>query len=422
MPWQGGTYIQDGRSPLDRLYGYQETMAKMQAMKHQQDLMRERQKILSESLTPAQAGSMDVQFSQQQPAAMSFPQIFQQQLTGGASANMLGAQDPEQVKLTQTEAKPAQFDAESAIARLYGAGDLEGAQSIINDQYKDAMGSRAGAGGAETWAVKGRLVRGQDGQIFEEVASNRGNVKLRPVGGELVGQNQVIRAGGKTYIKDAYSNETREVIDTTMTPDQIADNDPVLQGKIAEAKASGAEKGESDAKGQAAAESSIPVYDKTLGIIGELINHPGRAWGTGGSALMNVAPGTPGYDFKTKLAQLSGQNFLTEIQRMKGQGSLSDSEGKRLESASAALDAAQSEPEFLHQLMQLQSELQFYKQRAESKAAGGSRPAPGQPQAAPKPSAMPSLPNPAQHKGRIVRDTSTGVRWQSNGAQWVRVK
>lgn len=136
MPWQGSKFVQDGRSPLERLYGYQETMAKMQAMKQQQDLMRERQKILAESLTPAQAGSMDVQFSQQQPAAMSFPQIFQQQLTGGASANLLGAQDPEQVKLTQTEAKPSQFDAESAVSRLYGIGDVDTATKLAAAEEK----------------------------------------------------------------------------------------------------------------------------------------------------------------------------------------------------------------------------------------------------------------------------------------------
>lgn len=41
---------------------------------------------------------------------------------------------------------------------------------------------------------------------------------------------------------------------------------------------------------------------------------------------------------------------------------------------------------------------------------------------APAASAMPKMPPASQHKGRIVRDTASGVRYQSDGSKWVRVK
>lgn len=44
------------------------------------------------------------------------------------------------------------------------------------------------------------------------------------------------------------------------------------------------------------------------------------------------------------------------------------------------------------------------------------------PASAAGPVAMKTMPNPAQYKGYTVTDQSTGVRYQSNGSNWVRVK
>jgi hypothetical protein len=32
---------------------------------------------------------------------------------------------------------------------------------------------------------------------------------------------------------------------------------------------------------------------------------------------------------------------------------------------------------------------------------------------------MPDMPNPAQHRGRVIEDTNSGVRYRSNGSEWV---
>lgn len=385
MPFVNGQYVTDNRSPLDRLYGFQQRQAEMQKLAQQQEMMRQRQQILAEAYTPAQEGVQAIQ-------AQQFVDPMAPQQSGLAAALGIQPQAEQAPSFGGFEAQPAKFDAESAVNRLYSIGDLEGASAIINDQYKGALSGKAG--GQVKFGTGGDLIRLADGSLVKRLYSTDGSYKDIPIDGQKAGQIEYVKAGGKIYAKDPFTNETTEVIDVTLTPDQVNDANPQLQADIAEAKARGSEKGQSDAKAQAGAESAIPVYDKTLGIISELINHPGRAWGTGGTAIWaSAVPGTPAYDFKTKLAQLSGQNFLTEIQRMKGQGSLSDSEGKRLESASAALDAAQSEPEFLKQLMQLQSELQFYKQRAERKAAGQTAAT-----SAPAPRPAPSRPAPAAQR------------------------
>jgi hypothetical protein len=47
-------------------------------------------------------------------------------------------------------------------------------------------------------------------------------------------------------------------------------------------------------------------------------------------------------------------------------------------------------------------------------------------QQAPRSAAQPprsefdDMPNPAQYSGKVVTDTETGVRYRSNGSQWVR--
>jgi hypothetical protein len=140
---------------------------------------------------------------------------------------------------------------------------------------------------------------------------------------------------------------------------------------------------EAEANADVGAGKSIPVIDKTLSIVNELRNHRGREWGTGGSSLVSAVPGTPAYDFKIKLEQLTGQTFLTEVEKMRGLGTLTEQEGRRLSSAAAALDAAQSEPEFLRQLDIFQSELEAararHQQRLTKREAPGASTKPARP-------------------------------------------
>lgn len=363
-------YQRDPRGPLERLYGFEKIQAARQEMQKQQAMQQQREQILRESYQPGEEARTEYAFEQA-------PQ------QGGMSNIMgaLGIADAPQMQAKQIEGRPGGFDAQTAIARLYGGNDLEGASALVNDQYKDSMASRAVGG--EKWSKTGRMVRGEDGKMYSQVQSDAGNSKLVPIDGDLVGQNQVIRAGGKTYIKDAYTGETREVINSTMTPGEVADNDPELQARIAGAREGAKEKASTDAKADIGAEKGIPVVDKTLGIVDELRRHPGREWATGGSSWTSAVPGTPAYDFGVKLEQLTGQTFLNEVEKMRGLGTLTETEGRKLSVAAAALNAAQSEPEFLRQLEIFRGELESARGRYQQRLDGGRAPSGPRPARAP---------------------------------------
>lgn len=125
MPWIGGKYVPDQRSPMERLYGFQKTQADMQALRQQQDMLRERQKILAESYSAGQPGGMNVAF--ESPA---------EAVKGSGILDMLGYQAPEQVKVDMQPAGAPSFDAESAINRLYSIGDIQTAQGLAAAQEK----------------------------------------------------------------------------------------------------------------------------------------------------------------------------------------------------------------------------------------------------------------------------------------------
>lgn len=371
MAFQGGIYQPDARSPMDRLYGFQKTQAEMQQLKQKQAMEKERRRILAESYSPESVIPGEVSSPEDADAAMS--RLFGMGIPAAGAAPVDHASLPSATPIV----KPASFNREGAIDRLYGAGDIEGGNALVDGQYKQAMGARAAGGGTEKWSKTGRIIRDpKTGEMFSQVQSDFGNSKLIPLDGELVGQNQVIKAGGKSYIKDAYTGETREVIDSTMTPGEAADNDPVLQAELTSAKTAAREKAESGAKADLAAEKAGPVIDKTISIVDELLIHPGRKWGTGATSIWaSSVPGTPAYDFKVKLEQLAGQTFLSEVEKMRGLGTLTETEGKKLSSAAAALKAAQSEPEFERQLRRFRSELDFYRGKAAKRMESSSPPA-----------------------------------------------
>jgi hypothetical protein len=84
-----------------------------------------------------------------------------------------------------------------------------------------------------------------------------------------------------------------------------------------------------------------------------LLNHPGRKIGTGKSAVFNVVPGTPGYDFKVaanqlgNMLQLDTMTAMREASKTGGlMGNLSDKEGQVLRGYVAELDTLQSEKQY----------------------------------------------------------------------------
>jgi len=103
-------------------------------------------------------------------------------------------------------------------------------------------------------------------------------------------------------------------------------------------------------------EFSLPQTEQTareaLKLAGQLAHHPGfeAAVGMpnpfkGGFGLFNI-PGTSAADFMNLHNQALNQTFMSARESLKGAGSVTDFEGKKAESAMAAMKAATSESEY----------------------------------------------------------------------------
>lgn len=147
-------------------------------------------------------------------------------------------------------------------------------------------------------------------------------------------------------------------------------DNPALQGEIAGAKAGGKVAGETAAQAAIDLPAVESSADSIIAAINQVAEHPGREAATGGSRLfgMHKLPGSRGYNFDAKLANLQGKVFKEAFQAMKGAGAITEQEGKAAESAIANLDAAQSEDQFLAALKDLKTEINRLREIARGKA------------------------------------------------------
>lgn len=118
----------------------------------------------------------------------------------------------------------------------------------------------------------------------------------------------------------------------------------------------------SEAAGKAAEKADTTreqavATDRMIRGVDELINSPGREFGTGMTSIINVIPGTEGATFKAKLETLKSQAFLPAVAQLKGMGALSDSEGRKLTAAIGALEPSMKEEDFLASLQQIKADL-----------------------------------------------------------------
>lgn len=99
--------------------------------------------------------------------------------------------------------------------------------------------------------------------------------------------------------------------------------------------------------------------------VDKIRNHPGRYSSIGKFDPRRIVPGSDEYDFDEQLTTLKSKQFLATIQNMRGLGALSDAEGKKVESALAALNPAMSRKAFEESL----NEIDKYMNRAQENAA-----------------------------------------------------
>lgn len=169
-------------------------------------------------------------------------------------------------------------------------------------------------------------------------------------------------------------------------PIMAAQSDPTLQGKIAGSKASGKEYGESGAKAAIALPQSLQEAENTIGLVDDLLKHPGFKQAVGGSSMLQIQriPGTDAKDFMSRLDQMKGKQFLQAYETLKGGGQITEVEGTKATQAIARMDNTTSEAAFTQAAREYQNIIRQGVKRAKQKAAMGGGFQPEQP-AAPSP-------------------------------------
>jgi hypothetical protein len=109
-----------------------------------------------------------------------------------------------------------------------------------------------------------------------------------------------------------------------------------------------------------------------------------------------------------RLDQIRGKQFIEAFQALKGSGAITETEGKKATEAMARMDTSSSEPEFKKAVRDFQEVVRAGLGRTKARAG--------------VPQGSDTMPPPADHKGRTIRDTTTGVSYRSDGRSWVRVQ
>ena len=121
-------------------------------------------------------------------------------------------------------------------------------------------------------------------------------------------------------------------------------------------------------------QAALDAFDRALGSIKTLRDHPGRAaavgsgldpnsWGSYSPISGTAFGGTDAAGFEARLEALKAQTFLPMIQALKGMGALSNTEGEKVTASIGALDQKMPEDDFLKSLREIETELQRYKER-----------------------------------------------------------
>jgi len=123
-----------------------------------------------------------------------------------------------------------------------------------------------------------------------------------------------------------------------------------------------------------AAKSALPDVDRkadqAVGLIDELLAHPGRNLATGVTAWVPPIPGTDQSGFISRFDQIKGQAFLQAFESLKGAGQITETEGKAATNALTRLNRATSKEEFDSAASDLKEQVNMIREIAKKKAGG----------------------------------------------------
>lgn len=133
------------------------------------------------------------------------------------------------------------------------------------------------------------------------------------------------------------------------------------------------------AEERAKAAQAATTATQTLRVIDGIVNHPALSAATGPLAWTQAIPGSPMYDFGTRVAQLQGRAFLQAFETLKGGGQITEVEGRKATDAIARLQSGMSPADVRAALGELR-EVVLTAQRRAALRARGQREAPPEPE------------------------------------------
>lgn len=128
------------------------------------------------------------------------------------------------------------------------------------------------------------------------------------------------------------------------------------------------------------AQAALPAIersaDQAIGLIDELLAHPGRDMATGATAWVPPVPGTQQADFINRFDQIKGQAFLQAFESLKGAGQITEIEGKIATQALNRMNRATSKEEFDSAANDFKAAVNDIREIAKRKTGGVSSSAP----------------------------------------------
>jgi hypothetical protein len=151
------------------------------------------------------------------------------------------------------------------------------------------------------------------------------------------------------------------------------------QAKDVAGKASQEVQGEAQGKAVVALPVVLNTAQQSINLVDEMIKHPGRGTATGLSGTLdprNYLGGTDAKNFQIRAKQIEGRTFLSAFDQLRGAGAITEAEGQKATAATARLDRAQSDDEYLAALNELKTILVKGMEIARQKAGQGGQTAP----------------------------------------------
>ena len=125
-----------------------------------------------------------------------------------------------------------------------------------------------------------------------------------------------------------------------------------------------------------AATAALPGIDRSadqaIGLVDELLAHPGRDIATGTTAWVPPVPGSKQADFINRFDQIKGQSFLQAFESLKGAGQITEIEGQKATQAINRMNRSTSRAEFDSAAADFKQAINDIREIAKKKASGSS--------------------------------------------------